>query len=44
MPKLFSGANNSLLKGYAANTHVGLVREANEDRVSIILNIAKPST
>lgn len=31
-----------ILKGYAANTHVGLVREQNEDRVSIILNIARP--
>jgi protein phosphatase 2C family protein 2/3 len=30
------------LKGYAANTDQGLVRDYNEDRVSIILNIAKP--
>ena len=32
------------VKAYAANTHKGLVRDYNEDRVSIILNISKPPT
>lgn len=32
------------IKGYAANTSQGLVRNYNEDRVSIILNISKPPT
>ncbi|MCQ2821190.1 MAG: protein phosphatase 2C domain-containing protein, partial [archaeon] len=31
------------IKGYGANTYQGIVRNYNEDRVSIILNIAKPS-
>jgi len=30
------------LKAYAANTYQGIVRNYNEDRVSIILNISKP--
>ncbi len=34
---------NGLVWAYAANTHQGLVRNYNEDRVSIILNIIKPS-
>jgi len=29
--------------GYAVNTHQGIVRSYNEDRVSIVLNIMKPS-
>lgn len=33
---------SSILKGYAANTDQGLVRDYNEDRISIILNIAQP--
>jgi protein phosphatase PTC2/3 len=28
--------------GYAVNTHQGIVRGYNEDRVSIVLNIMKP--
>lgn len=31
------------MKGYAANTNQGIVRNYNEDRVSIILNMMKPS-
>lgn len=31
-----------ILSGYGANTHQGLVRNYNEDRVSIILNIIRP--
>ena len=34
---------NGLVKAYAANTHHGLYRNYNEDRVSIILSIAKPN-
>ena len=30
------------MRAYAANTNQGLVRNYNEDRVSIILNILKP--
>ena len=33
---------NGSVKGYAASTDQGLVRDYNEDRVSIILNINKP--
>jgi protein phosphatase PTC2/3 len=33
---------NGTVKGYAASTDQGLVRDYNEDRVSIILNINKP--
>ena len=33
---------NGLIKAYAASTNQGPVREYNEDRVAIILNIAKP--
>lgn len=33
---------NGIVKSYAANTHQGLVRNYNEDRVAIILNIMKP--
>lgn len=33
-----------LIKSYAANTNQGIIREYNEDRVSIILNILKPKS
>lgn len=33
---------NGFVKGYAASTDQGLVRDYNEDRVSIILNVNKP--
>lgn len=33
---------NGVIKAYGANTHQGIVRNYNEDRVSIILNIMKP--
>ena len=32
------------IKSYAANTNQGIIREYNEDRVSIILNILKPKS
>ena len=34
---------SGIVKAYAANTNQGLVRNYNEDRVSIILNIMKPA-
>lgn len=47
----YSLKSMSVIKAYAANTHQGIIRYAifyfrtyNEDRVSIILNIIKPST
>ena len=39
-----SSKKNGVIKSYAANTNQGLVRNYNEDRVSIILNITKPNT
>lgn len=33
-----------MIKSYAANTNQGIIREYNEDRVSIILNILKPKS
>ena len=35
---------NGPIKGYAANTNQGILRDYNEDRVSIILNVAKPES
>jgi protein phosphatase 2C family protein 2/3 len=35
---------NGYVKSYSANTFHGLVRNYNEDRVSIILNITKPDS
>lgn len=40
----YSNKSLNLIKSFAANTHQGVVRKYNEDRVSIILNIIKPST
>ena len=31
------------MKAFAANTNVGIVRKANEDRISIILNVIQPA-
>jgi len=41
-PPRISKSKNGLIKSYAANTNQGLLRDYNEDRVSIILNVAKP--
>jgi protein phosphatase 2C family protein 2/3 len=38
-----STRRNGIVKAYAANTNRGIIRNYNEDRVSIILNILKPS-
>jgi len=32
------------VKAFAANTNVGIVRKANEDRISIILNVIQPAS
>jgi hypothetical protein len=41
-PAKHSNKSNGLVRSYAACTNQGPVRQYNEDRVSIILNIAKP--
>jgi protein phosphatase 2C family protein 2/3 len=41
-PTKHSLNRNGIIKAYAANTNQGIVRDYNEDRVSIILNIVKP--
>ncbi|KAL4467053.1 hypothetical protein ABPG74_010650 [Tetrahymena malaccensis] len=43
-PTKCSFKRNGIVKAYAANTNQGLVRNYNEDRVSIILNIMKPAS
>lgn len=40
----FSSKSLNIIKSFAANTHQGVVRKYNEDRVSIILNIIKPNS
>ena len=35
---------NGFISGYAANTNQGIIRDYNEDRVSIVLNIMQPPT
>jgi protein phosphatase 2C family protein 2/3 len=40
----FSSKSNSHVEAYGANTNQGSVRNYNEDRVSIILNVIKPSS
>lgn len=42
-PPKSSVKENGVVKAYAASTNQGLVRNYNEDRVSIILNIIKPA-
>jgi hypothetical protein len=38
-PTKCSVRENGLILGYAANTNQGIIRDYNEDRVSIVLNI-----
>lgn len=40
----YSTKSLNIIKSFAANTHQGVVRKYNEDRVSIILNIVKPNS
>lgn len=42
-PTRHSDKNYGLVKGFAVCTNQGLVRNYNEDRVAIVLNILKPS-
>ena len=41
-PTKASAKKCGIIKSYAANTNQGIIRDYNEDRVSIILNILKP--
>jgi len=43
-PTKCSVRENGLIMGYAANTNQGIIRDYNEDRVSIVLNIMQPPT
>ena len=43
-PTKCSVRRNGEVIAYAANTNQGIIRNYNEDRVSIILNIVKPSS
>lgn len=38
----FASKTHGLITSYAANTHQGIQRNYNEDRVSIILNMTRP--
>ena len=40
----FSAKRNGIVAAYGANTNQGIVRNYNEDRVAIILNIMKPKS
>jgi len=43
-PTKCSVRENGIIMGYAANTNQGIIRDYNEDRVSIVLNIMQPPT
>ena len=43
-PARHSNKKNGIICSYAANTHQGMIRNYNEDRVSIILNMMKPES
>jgi protein phosphatase 2C family protein 2/3 len=43
-PTRHSEKSHGIVKGFAVSTNQGLVRNYNEDRVSIVLNILRPST
>lgn len=40
----YSSKSLGVIRAYSANTHQGTIRDYNEDRVSIILNIVRPSS
>ena len=42
-PAKFASKTHGLITSYAANTHQGIQRNYNEDRVSIILNMTRPA-
>lgn len=39
----YAARSHGIITSYAANTHQGIQRNYNEDRVSIILNMSKPA-
>ena len=41
-PSKISSKSIGIIKAYSANTYQGIIRNYNEDRVSIMLNMAKP--
>lgn len=43
-PAKYSAKRNGIVAAYGANTNQGIVRNYNEDRVAIILNIMKPKS
>lgn len=40
----YSSKSLGVIRAYSANTHQGTIRDYNEDRVSIILNIVRPTS
>lgn len=40
----YASKSHGLITSYSANTHQGIQRNYNEDRVSIILNMTRPPT
>lgn len=40
----YSAKRNGIISAYGANTNQGIIRNYNEDRVAIILNIMKPKS
>lgn len=40
----YSSRKNGQVRAYAANTNSGPIRNYNEDRISIILNILRPQS
>lgn len=42
LPSKISQKPWGTIQAYAANTHNGIAREYNEDRVSIVLDLKKP--
>ena len=44
MKAKFATKAHGLINSYSANTHQGISRNYNEDRVSIIMNIVKPKS
>lgn len=42
-PSKISSKNYGFIRGYAANSHVGLYNSVNEDRICIVTNLNKTS-
>lgn len=41
---VIADGSNGYVKSYAANSHIGIIRESNEDRVTINYRVAKPDS